>query len=123
MDLSQIYRPIEKELEAVEQVLKMSLKETKHSSILEVTHYLLGARGKRIRPALVILSTKAALKQKSTLRLRSPRAEHPARLDTRCEAGLMVSVPRLRSGLVLSLSKDGVEPSVYVCRIMKLPLR
>lgn len=62
MDLSHIYRPIEKELEAVEQVLKMSLKETKHSSILEVTHYLLGAKGKRIRPALVILSTKASQK-------------------------------------------------------------
>ncbi len=65
MDLSQIYRPIEKELGAVEQVLKMSLRGTKHASILEVTSYLLAAKGKRIRPALLILSTKASQKLKA----------------------------------------------------------
>lgn len=60
MRLKEIYRPIKKELKAVEQVLKTSLKNTGYNSISEITTYLLDSKGKKLRPALVILSAKAA---------------------------------------------------------------
>lgn len=60
MELKQIYKPIERELTDVEQILNTSLKNTRHKPILEVTNYLLEAKGKRMRPALVILCAKAA---------------------------------------------------------------
>lgn len=60
MKLTQIYRPIEKELIDVEQVLKIRLKSSRHKSILEINNYLLDAGGKRLRPALVLLSAKAS---------------------------------------------------------------
>jgi geranylgeranyl pyrophosphate synthase len=59
MELTQIYLPIEKELKKVEEVLESCLKESKNKSILEISNYLLNARGKRLRPALVLLSAKA----------------------------------------------------------------
>ena len=61
MELRQIYRPIEKELRKVEEVLESCLKESRNQSILRINNFLLEARGKRIRPALVILSAKASL--------------------------------------------------------------
>jgi geranylgeranyl pyrophosphate synthase len=64
MRLKEIYQPIEKELDAVERVLKDSLGSSRHKSILEINNYLLNARGKRLRPALVILSAKATLSHK-----------------------------------------------------------
>lgn len=60
MRLKEIYRPIEKELIEVEEVLKECLKNTKYKSILQICNYLLDARGKRLRPALVLLSAKAS---------------------------------------------------------------
>lgn len=59
MQLKEIYQPIAQELEAVEKVLKASLGSSKHKSILEINNYLLNVRGKRLRPALVILCAKA----------------------------------------------------------------
>ena len=58
--LKEVCLPVEKELAEVERVLRKSLKDTKYKSILEINNYLLGAGGKKLRPALVLLSAKAA---------------------------------------------------------------
>ncbi len=60
MQLKEIYQLIKKELIDVEQILEKSLKGAKNKSILEISNYLLDAKGKRLRPALVILSAKAS---------------------------------------------------------------
>lgn len=60
MQLKEIYHPISKELNQVEEVIKASLSETRNSSILKVNRFLLESGGKRMRPALVILSAKAS---------------------------------------------------------------
>lgn len=60
MRLKEIYRPITRELTDVEGILKKSLKSTRYKSILQVNNYLLKGRGKRLRPALVLLSAKAS---------------------------------------------------------------
>jgi len=64
MELKEIYQPIERELIDVERVLRVSLMSTRSKSILKIGDYLLDVKGKRLRPALVILSAKASLKQK-----------------------------------------------------------
>lgn len=61
MELNQIYRPIEKELKGVEEVLESSLERSKNQSILKLNSFLLESRGKRIRPALAILSARASM--------------------------------------------------------------
>lgn len=63
MQLEEIYRPITKELNNVEETLRYSLGSSKYSSILKISSYLLEAKGKRLRPALVILSTKASRRE------------------------------------------------------------
>jgi octaprenyl-diphosphate synthase len=60
MKLEEIYEPIADDLESVERFLTLSIKESKNHSILTMSDYLLETSGKRIRPALVILSEKAA---------------------------------------------------------------
>jgi len=60
MQLKEIYQLIKKELIDVEQILEKSLKAAKNKSILEISDYLLDAKGKRLRPILVILSAKAS---------------------------------------------------------------
>src|SRR3989338_6471289 len=60
MQLKDIYQPISKELGAVEELLRDSLTDSGYSSITDVNNYILDAKGKRLRPALVILSAKAA---------------------------------------------------------------
>lgn len=60
MQLDRIYQPIKKELNDVEKILRKSLCESGYSPILEITDYLLDSRGKRLRPVLVILSTRAS---------------------------------------------------------------
>src|SRR3989338_820795 len=60
MQLKEIYRPIEKELTDVEKTLSVNIKNTEHKSILKISNYLLHAGGKRLRPALAILSAKAS---------------------------------------------------------------
>ncbi len=61
MDLKEIYRPIKKEIDSVEKLLRQSLRKTENESILEFNRFLLEAPGKRIRPTLAILSAKASL--------------------------------------------------------------
>lgn len=65
MQLKEIYRPIEKELTQIEQLLKISLEGARNKSISEIGNYLLATKGKRLRPALVILSAKATLGQET----------------------------------------------------------
>lgn len=65
MNLDEIYRPIEDDLKSVEDCLSFSIRESDNRSILEMSDYLLESSGKRIRPALVILSEKAASAGKS----------------------------------------------------------
>lgn len=65
--LKEIYKPIEKELKGVEQVLKISLSRAQNQSVLSLNQFLLGTSGKKIRPALVILCAKAVSKRHSLL--------------------------------------------------------
>lgn len=74
MDLRDIYQPIQKELKEIEDILAVSLNGSKNKSILGMCDFLLGSPGKRIRPALLILSGKASLGHKVT---RSPGHQLP----------------------------------------------
>lgn len=56
ISLDNIYRPIRDELGQIERLLNNSLEGTSNKSILEINRYLLESPGKRIRPALVVLS-------------------------------------------------------------------
>lgn len=58
MELREIYRPIENELENVEEVLQGQLKTSKYQPILEISSHSLASGGKRLRPALLLLSAK-----------------------------------------------------------------
>ena len=60
MELADIYQPIATELKSVEEFLAASLRESKHPSILSLGDFVLESPGKRLRPALAILSEKAA---------------------------------------------------------------
>jgi len=60
MQLKEIYQPIRKELKEVERTLEKSLSRARSGSILKVNRFVLNTPGKRLRPALVILSAKAA---------------------------------------------------------------
>ncbi len=60
MNLDQIYQPIADDLKKVERFLEVSVKESKNKSIRQMSNSLLESGGKRLRPALVILSEKAA---------------------------------------------------------------
>jgi geranylgeranyl pyrophosphate synthase len=61
MQLKEIYSPIENELNEVAKTLEQFLSESENKSILEVSQFLLLNPGKRLRPALVLLSAKATL--------------------------------------------------------------
>ena len=60
MQLKEIYQPICKELKEVERTLEKSLSRARNGSILKVNRFVLDTPGKRLRPALVILSAKAS---------------------------------------------------------------
>src|SRR3989338_4621178 len=59
MLLKEIYKPVEKELVQIEDLLRDSLERSKRKSILNVNNYVLVSPGKRLRPALVALSSKS----------------------------------------------------------------
>ena len=65
MDLTSIYRPIEQELKEIDRVLTTAMKKSKNQSIGRMGSFLLQSPGKRIRPALVLLSAKAADQSKA----------------------------------------------------------
>jgi len=60
MKLEEIYQPIADDLKAMESILEASVKESKNRSIQAMSGSLLNSGGKKLRPALVILSEKAA---------------------------------------------------------------
>lgn len=60
MQLKEIYHPIEREMSEVKLVLRVSLMGSRSKSILKIGEYLLDVKGKMLRPAMVILSAKAA---------------------------------------------------------------
>ena len=60
MKLEEIYQPIADDLKAMESILESSIKESKNRSIQTMSGSLLRSGGKKLRPALVILSEKAA---------------------------------------------------------------
>ena len=60
MNLDRIYQPIAADLKKVEHFLQVSVKASKNQSIRQMSASLLESGGKRLRPALVILSAKAA---------------------------------------------------------------
>ena len=60
MNIEQIYQPIADDLERVERLLEVSVKKSKNQSVLAMSEALLESGGKRLRPALVIFSEKAA---------------------------------------------------------------
>lgn len=66
MKLKEIYRPIEKELFDVNELLRKNLLSSKHESILKINSYLLDTEGKRLRPALVLLSANASQSKSPT---------------------------------------------------------
>jgi len=57
--LEQIYQPIRNELGNVEEVLQSQLRSSKCQTILEISSHFLTNSGKRLRPALLLLSAKA----------------------------------------------------------------
>ncbi|MDO8603663.1 MAG: polyprenyl synthetase family protein [Candidatus Omnitrophota bacterium] len=59
MLLKEIYKPVEKELIQIEDLLRDSLERSRRKSILNINNYVLVSPGKRLRPALVALSSKA----------------------------------------------------------------
>lgn len=59
MKLAKIYQPIEEDLGRIEDALKGKLK-TRYSSLCAINDYLLSWGGKRLRPALVMLSARAS---------------------------------------------------------------
>jgi geranylgeranyl pyrophosphate synthase len=60
MKLEEIYQPIADDLKAMESILEASVKESRNQSIQAMSSSLLKSGGKKLRPALVILSEKAA---------------------------------------------------------------
>ncbi len=67
MQLQEIYVPIRKELKKVEDLLSVSLGQAENKSILELNQFLLDAAGKMIRPALVVLCSRAVSRQKPSI--------------------------------------------------------
>ena len=70
MHLKDIYSPIAKELAKVEKILRSALGDSGYGHISDMSEYLLDAKGKRLRPALVIFSAKAASRSASPLTTR-----------------------------------------------------
>jgi octaprenyl-diphosphate synthase len=60
MKLEEIYQPIADDLKAMESILEASVKESRNESIRAMSGSLLNSGGKKLRPALVILSERAA---------------------------------------------------------------
>lgn len=65
MNLQEIYEPIADELKSVEYLLELFVRESENLRILSIGDSLLESPGKRLRPALVILSEKAAVGNKT----------------------------------------------------------
>lgn len=58
--LTRIFRPISRDLQAAQERLTATLTDVQDPSVREIIDFLLESPGKRIRPALVLLSAGAA---------------------------------------------------------------
>ena len=67
--LKEIYKPIEKDLKEVNNLIERSFEKSESRSIAKISGFLLASPGKRIRPALTILSAKATLRNQSSKQL------------------------------------------------------
>ena len=70
MRLTDIYGPIKAELKRVEDILAERLGGRGRGVMSEINRYLLSAKGKRLRPALAILSARASSKRQSSVSVR-----------------------------------------------------
>lgn len=68
MNLDAIYRPIRKELKAVEGGIAAVLARPKEKSFVDISRFLLKSPGKRLRPALLLLAGCAAARPSSAQR-------------------------------------------------------
>lgn len=68
MQLKKIYSPVEKDLDGVNDVLCSSLNGSRRTALGKINKFLLGVPGKRLRPALAVLSAKVSLTQNSKLK-------------------------------------------------------
>jgi len=66
-ELKQVYQRIEKDLKKVNELIVESFKKSENRSIMKMGGFLTASPGKRIRPALAILSAKASLTYKPGL--------------------------------------------------------
>ncbi len=88
MELKKIYAPIQQELDKVDNILRETfMRTTENGSIQGVVNYLLESPGKRIRPALVILSAKVAAGRKF-----KPLTNHVIRIASAIELIHMASL-------------------------------
>jgi geranylgeranyl pyrophosphate synthase len=58
--LTRVFHPVSRDLKAAQERLVATLTDTQNRSVREIVDFLLGSPGKRIRPALVLLSARAA---------------------------------------------------------------
>ncbi|OGW77288.1 MAG: hypothetical protein A3C51_06315 [Omnitrophica bacterium RIFCSPHIGHO2_02_FULL_46_20] len=70
MKLTDLYGPIKTELKKVEDILAERLGGKDRGVMSEINRYLLSAKGKRLRPALAILSARASSKRQSSVSIR-----------------------------------------------------
>jgi len=80
MQLNKIYQPVKKELNGVNAVLLAFLSGSNSSTITRINKFLLKTPGKRLRPALVVLSAKLSLTKKSKSKDSDGRAGRPGLL-------------------------------------------
>ena len=92
MNLDQIYQPIADDLKKVEHLLELSVRESKNQSIQAMSDSLLESGGKRLRPALVILSEKAASIDKNSNCTHTPTHDNLITLATAVELIHMASL-------------------------------
>ena len=58
--LARVFHPVSRDLQAAQERLAATLTDTQNPSVREIVDFLLESPGKRIRPALVLLSARAA---------------------------------------------------------------
>lgn len=118
MNLEEIYQPIADDIKTVEDLLDSSVRESKNRSILEMSSSLMESPGKRIRPALVILSEKAA----SAGRSNSDNHKHLIKIATAVELIHMASLihddvldkATIRRGVPTTNARWGDEVSIVL---------
>ncbi len=117
MNLTDIYEPIKMELKRVEDILAERLGQRGLGVMSEISQYLLSAKGKRLRPALAILSARASSKRQSSVSIR-PLVKLASALELTHMASLVhddvIDKSELRHNRPTINSKWGDDVSVAV---------